>query len=84
MVAAWLVGGVFALCGALRYGGLVKRMSESGGEYLFLSRVIHPVAGFIAGWVSLLAGFTGALAFAALVFESYAFPRDRSERVSRL
>ena len=59
-------------------------MSESGGEYLFLSRVLHPVAGFIAGWVSLLAGFTGALAFAALVFESYAFPRDRSERVSRL
>ena len=84
VVAAWLVGGVFALCGALRYGGLVKRMSESGGDYLFLSRVIHPVAGFIAGWVSLLAGFTGALAFAALVFESYAFPRDRSERVSRL
>jgi APA family basic amino acid/polyamine antiporter len=73
-MAAWLVGGVIALCGAISYGGLVRRMTESGGEYLFLSRTIHPVAGFIAGWVSLLAGFTGAIAFAALAFETYAFP----------
>jgi len=74
VMAAWVVGGVIALCGAVSYGGLVRRMTESGGEYLFLSRVIHPVAGFIAGWVSLLAGFTGAIAFAALAFETYAFP----------
>jgi APA family basic amino acid/polyamine antiporter len=74
VMAAWVVGGIIALCGAVSYGGLVRRMTESGGEYLFLSRVIHPVAGFIAGWVSLLAGFTGAIAFAALAFETYAFP----------
>lgn len=74
VVAAWVVGGLIALSGAVSYGGLVRRMTESGGEYLFLSRVIHPVAGFIAGWVSLLAGFTGAIAFAALTFETYAFP----------
>ena len=74
VMAAWLVGGIIALSGAISYGGLVRRMTESGGEYLFLSRVIHPVAGFIAGWVSLLAGFTGAIAFAARAFETYAFP----------
>ena len=74
VMAAWAIGGVIALCGALSYGGLVRHMTESGGEYLFLSRAIHPVAGFIAGWVSLLAGFTGAIAFAALTFETYAFP----------
>ena len=65
VMAAWVVGGVIALSGALSYGGLVRRITDSGGEYLFLSRFIHPVAGFIAGWVSLLAGFTGAIAFAA-------------------
>jgi APA family basic amino acid/polyamine antiporter len=74
VTAAWVVGGIIALSGAVSYGGLVRRMTESGGEYLFLSRVVHPVAGFIAGWVSLLAGFTGALAFAARAFETYAFP----------
>ena len=74
VMAAWVVGGVIALTGAISYAGLVQRMTDSGGEYLFLSRAIHPVAGFIAGWVSLLAGFTGAIAFAALAFETYAFP----------
>ena len=74
VMAAWAVGGAIALCGALSYAGLVRHITDSGGEYLFLSRIIHPVAGFIAGWVSLLAGFTGAIAFAALTFETYAFP----------
>jgi APA family basic amino acid/polyamine antiporter len=73
-MAAWAVGGVIAICGALSYGGLVRHITDSGGEYLFLSRIIHPVAGFIAGWVSFLAGFTGAIAFAARAFETYAFP----------
>jgi amino acid transporter len=74
VMAAWVVGGLIALCGAISYGGLVRHMTESGGEYLFLSRIVHPVAGFIAGWVSLLAGFTGAIAFAALAFETYLMP----------
>lgn len=74
VMLAWLVGGLIALCGALSYGALARHITESGGEYLFLSRVIHPLAGFIAGWVSLLAGFTGAIAFAALAFETYVQP----------
>lgn len=74
VMLAWLVGGAIALCGALSYGALAKHLTESGGEYFFLSRVIHPLAGFIAGWVSLLAGFTGAIAFAALAFETYLSP----------
>ncbi|MDX2033504.1 MAG: amino acid permease [Blastocatellia bacterium] len=71
VMAGWLVGGLIALCGALSYGGLVRHLTESGGEYLFLARFIHPVVGFLAGWVSLLAGFTGATAFAALGLETY-------------
>ena len=74
VMLAWLVGGGVALCGALSYGALARRMTESGGEYLFLSRAIHPLVGFLAGWVSLLAGFTGAIAFAATAFAAYALP----------
>ena len=77
VLLAWLVAGVIALCGALSYGMLVRHLTESGGEYLYLSRSIHPLAGFIAGWISLLAGFPGAIAFAASALESYtlaAFP----------
>lgn len=74
VMLAWTVGGVLALSGAVSYGGLVRRITESGGEYLFLSRLVHPIAGFVGGWVSLLAGFTVAIAFAALAFEAYTAP----------
>lgn len=72
---AWIVGAGIALCGAASYGMLARRMAESGGEYLYLSRTIHPIAGFIAGWVSLLAGFTGSIAFAASTLEAYLVPQ---------
>ena len=76
VLLAWIIGGLIAICGAISYGRLAHRITESGGEYLFLSRLVHPSIGFIAGWVSLLAGFTGAIAFAATVFESYAIPES--------
>ena len=71
VLLGWLVAGLVAIAGAVSYGMLVRHITESGGEYVFLSRAIHPLAGFIAGWVSLLAGFPGAIAFAALAFEAY-------------
>ena len=74
VLAAWLVGGIVALMGAFSYGALARLIPLSGGEYIFLSRSIHPLVGFIAGWVSLLAGFTGAIAYAAITFEAYLAP----------
>ena len=76
VMLAWGIGGLIAICGAVSYGQLARRISESGGEYLFLSRLLHPSIGFVAGWVSLLAGFTGAIAFAATAFEAYAVPES--------
>jgi amino acid transporter len=74
VMAAWAVGGIIALCGAISYSQLIRLLTESGGEYVFLSRFLHPAAGFVGGWVSMLAGFTGAGAYAAVAFESYALP----------
>jgi APA family basic amino acid/polyamine antiporter len=64
------------MCGAIAYGELARRLPVSGGEYLYLSRHLHPFAGFLAGWVSLTAGFSGAIAMAAITFEAYAIPSD--------
>src|SRR5512147_2878306 len=71
VLAAWVVGGIMASLGALSYGALAKHLPESGGEYLFLSRTLHPAAGYLAGWVSLLVGFSAPLAAAAYGFGKY-------------
>ena len=78
VLAAWMIGGLLALCGALSYAALARLIPDSAGEYLYLSRTIHPAVGFVAGWVSLLAGFTAAIAYAALTFAAYAAPADAS------
>ncbi len=74
VMLAWALGGVVAVLGALCYGALAARISESGGEYMFLSRTLHPSLGFLAGWVSIWAGFTGAIAFAAEATQAYVAP----------
>ncbi|MCP5022688.1 MAG: APC family permease [bacterium] len=74
VMVAWLLGGVLAIAGSLCYGALAARLSESGGEYLFLSRTLHPSIGFLAGWVSIWAGFTGAIALAAEAAQVYLGP----------
>ena len=84
VLAAWLAGGLLALCGAISYGALARLIPDSAGEYLYLSRTVHPAAGFVAGWVSLLAGFTAAIAYAALTFAAYAAPLADSPFASNI
>jgi APA family basic amino acid/polyamine antiporter len=67
----WLLGGVFALCGALGYAELGGALPRSGGEYHFLGRIYHPSLGFMAGIVSLVAGFSAPVALAGLAFGQY-------------
>jgi amino acid transporter len=71
VLLAWAIGGAHALCGAIAYAALARRVRMSGGEYAFLSRYVHPAIGVMAGWISLLAGFTAPIAVAALVFGEY-------------
>lgn len=71
LLMLWVVGGVTALCGALTYAELGAALPRSGGEYNFLSRIYHPGAGFISGFVSASIGFAAPIALAALTFGSY-------------
>ncbi len=67
----WALGGVLSFCGALCYAELVCMMPRSGGEYHLLREAYHPLAGFLAGWVSLVAGFAAPIALAAMAFGRY-------------
>ncbi|MGH9325034.1 MAG: APC family permease [Vicinamibacteria bacterium] len=67
----WVLGGVAALCGALTYGELGTALPRSGGEYHLLSRIVHPLLGFLSGWVSATVGFAAPTALAAIAFAKY-------------
>jgi APA family basic amino acid/polyamine antiporter len=77
MLALWTAGGLIALCGALSYGELGAAIPRAGGEYAFLSRLYHPLFGFLSGWVSFFAGFSAPIAASAIGISEYltrAFP----------
>lgn len=74
LLAAWVVGGLIALTGALSYGELAASIRGSGGEYRFLGRIYHPGLGTIAGWVSIAVGFAAPIALAGMALGRYAGP----------
>lgn len=68
----WFLGGVIALAGSLAYAALVRLVPRSGGEYRYLSELLHPLVGYVAGWASLLVGFSVPVALAALAAGAFA------------
>jgi amino acid transporter len=71
VLLAWLAGGLYALAGVIVYADLAEQFPQTGGEYVFLRRLLHPALGVVAGWISLVAGFTAPIAAAALGAELY-------------
>jgi APA family basic amino acid/polyamine antiporter len=71
LLLGWLVGGLFALCGALCYGELGARFPEAGGEYIYLREAFGKPLAFLSGWISLIVGFSAPIAAAAIAFATY-------------
>lgn len=71
ILAAWAVGGAIALAGARVYAAMAEEIPGSGGEYRYLSQLLHPFAGVMAGWTSLLIGFSAPVAMAGLAAGAY-------------
>ena len=72
VLVAWGIGAVFALLGTQAYGALAAHSGRSGGEYQLLSEHLHPAVGWVAGWASLLLGFSAPIAVDALAVGAYA------------
>jgi APA family basic amino acid/polyamine antiporter len=64
--AAWVAGGALALAGALANAELGAMFPRAGGNYVYLTRAYHPMAGFLVGWLSFFAIFAGTVATLAV------------------
>ena len=70
-IAVWAVGGLIAACGALSLAEVSASLPRSGGEFVILTEAYGPLVGFLGGWVSLVFGFTAAIAATGSAAASY-------------
>jgi len=72
ILGVWVVGGLFAMCGAFIWAELATRLpAAAGGQYVYLREAYHPAVAFVYGWGLLLVTQTGGMAAVAIIFASY-------------
>src|SRR5258705_13774336 len=54
--AAWIVGAILSMFGALSFAELGAAIPEAGGEYAYLRRAFGPAWGFLFGWMHSIVG----------------------------
>jgi APA family basic amino acid/polyamine antiporter len=72
ILLSWILGAIIALAGARAYATVATWVPRSGGEYRYLSDLMHPALGCLAGWGSLLVGFSAPIAVDALAAGEFA------------
>jgi APA family basic amino acid/polyamine antiporter len=74
IIILWAGGGLIAICGAFSYAELGSHFRETGGDYVFLSKIFHPAIGYFSAWAGLTIGFSAPVALAAIAFTKYISP----------
>lgn len=83
VLAAWALGGVFALAGALCYAELTTAFPHPGGDYRFLRESFGRTLAFIFAWSRFAIIFTASasmLAFVATDYLAQLVPMSRGVR----
>lgn len=71
MLAAWALGGLLSIVGALCYAELASAYPHVGGDYHFLRRAYGQRLGFLYAWARMTVIQTGSIALLAYVFGDY-------------
>lgn len=71
IIAAWVLGGVISLIGALCYAELATAFPNAGGDYHFLQRAFGRHVAFLFAWARFSVITTGSIALLAFVFGDY-------------
>jgi amino acid transporter len=71
MLAAWALGGLVSLVGALCYAELATAFPHAGGDYHFLRRAYGRRLSFLFAWARFSVITTGSIALLGFVFGDY-------------
>ena len=72
LLAVWLMGGIFALCGALTLAEAASAFPQTGGVYVFLREAWGRLAAFLFGWSEIVMIRAAALGAISTTFAEYA------------
>jgi amino acid transporter len=70
-LSIWVVGGVFALCGALTLAEVAGAFPRTGGVYVFIREAWGRLPAFLFGWAELLLIRAAALGAISTTFSEY-------------
>ncbi len=70
-LAAWVVGGVLSIIGALCYAELASTYPQAGGDYAYLKRAFGRRMAFLYAWARLAVIQTGSIVLLAFVAGDY-------------
>lgn len=73
MLAVWVAGGIFAICGALTMAEVASALPRTGGVYVFCREGWGRLAGFLFGWGQLVMIRAASLGAIAITFSEYFF-----------
>ena len=71
LMAVWVAGGVFALCGALTLAELSGAFPETGGAYVFIREGWGRLTAFLFGWAELTLIRAASLGAISTTFAEY-------------
>ena len=71
VLAAWALGGVIAIAGALSIAELAAAMPRSGGWFTYLAEAYGPAPAFAYGWAELFVIAPATLGACAIIFAQY-------------
>lgn len=73
IIFLWVLGGVYALLGAMSLAETGVIVRRSGGQYPIVHRALGPYAGFVVGWTDWFSTLS-SLALGAIVLGEFAYP----------
>lgn len=68
-LSVWVIGGMYALLGAVQIAELGTMLPRSGGQYVFARYALGEYAGFISGWSDWISTCGSAAAVAIVIGE---------------
>ena len=71
LLAVWIIGGIFAICGALTLSEVSSAIPETGGLYAYLRDGWGRLYGFLFGWSQLVIIRAASLGAISITFAEY-------------